>query len=429
MRLPADARGFSLIEVMVALALGALLSIGIVSLFGATSKSNKVQTQLARLQETGRYVTSRVIDDLRMTNAQYCSNTGGLAQKQTYEFQDGTRTPMVYTTAFKLPDLTAAIPPMAGNAYPMPSRLFSRGYECNGTSCSPSLPASVLPKMGTTAGDRAAGADVLTLRYLAGGGWSVGENGSSQECNSVGELTKLTIVPKSTDRDLSTFNSDGLALLADCSSSEVIKLNRSAGVFTPNSSGNVIAPKCVSTSTDARLFDFQRDFVTVSYYLKLVPDAARPGRVISALMRRVNGGDATVGGVDEELALGVERLDFRYGVEDANGATVYLTADQVDKGDKGASKGAIDCPPPPQGVDPTADQGCLWRAVKNIEVHLLLNTVDDMGLSVDEMKYQYSEDGDTAPRSPDATLKSGLAPGKMMRREFSAVVALRNYNP
>lgn len=422
-------RGFSLIEVMIAMVLGLLLSVGIVSLFGATSKSNKVQSQLARLQETGRYAVSRITDDLRMTNAQYCSNTGGLAQKQDYEYQDGLRTPLIYTSAFKLPDLNVAIPAMGAGAMPMPSRLFSRGYECDKTNCNPNLPPSVLQKMGTTSGDRAQSADVITLRYLGGKGWSVAENGSTQECDSTGDLSKLSIVPKTGDRDPDTFNSDGLALLADCSNSEIVKLDRSGSVFTPASSGNVLAPKCVSASSDARLFDFRRDFITVTYYLKLVPDPnpQASGRLVSALMRRVNGGDATVGGSEEEIALGVERLDFKYGVEDATGATAYLSAAEVDAGDK-ASKGGLDCPPPPPGIDTASDSGCLWRAVKSIEVHLLLNTVDDLGLAADEMKFAYSEDGDTAPIA-HTTLKSGLPVGKMMRREFTALVALRNYNP
>jgi len=63
-------KGFTLIELMVALTLGLLLSIGIVTLFGATSKTNKVQDSLARLQENGRYAMTRMNADLRMLGAQ-----------------------------------------------------------------------------------------------------------------------------------------------------------------------------------------------------------------------------------------------------------------------------------------------------------------------------------------------------------------------
>ncbi len=74
-----------------------------------------------------------------------------------------------------------------------------------------------------------------------------------------------------------------------------------------------------------KLFDVNRDFRTVTYYLRVVSvnnDGKAP--FTGALMRRVNGGVASAGGGSEdELVRGVERLDFRYGVEDANGNTSF----------------------------------------------------------------------------------------------------------
>ena len=143
---------------------------------------------------------------------------------------------------------------------------------------------------------------------------------------------------------------------------------------------------------------------------------------------------ARFGGTEEEIARGVERLDFRYAIENNTGGTSYLTADQVNSGDT-ASGGALTCPPAPPGAMAAGDtdKGCLWRSVKGIEVHMLLNTVDDLGLNDDETAYRYSQDstytpGDD-PKVPAATLASGLPSGKMLRREFSATVAVRNYLP
>ena len=72
------AAGFSLIELMVAMTLGILLSIGIVTLFGATSKTNKVQDALARLQENGRYALTRITNDLHASAGQYCQSSNSL---------------------------------------------------------------------------------------------------------------------------------------------------------------------------------------------------------------------------------------------------------------------------------------------------------------------------------------------------------------
>jgi len=74
------ARGFTLIELMVAMVLGLLVAAGIVTVFASTSSSNKAQNQLAQLQEAGRFAVTRMGTDLRMANGQYCTNTGGVAK-------------------------------------------------------------------------------------------------------------------------------------------------------------------------------------------------------------------------------------------------------------------------------------------------------------------------------------------------------------
>jgi type IV pilus assembly protein PilW len=52
-------RGVTLIELMVAMLLGLIVAGGIVTVFSSTSSSNKAQTQLARLQEEGRFAIGR----------------------------------------------------------------------------------------------------------------------------------------------------------------------------------------------------------------------------------------------------------------------------------------------------------------------------------------------------------------------------------
>ena len=72
-------RGFTLVELMVAIMLGILVSIGLVTLFSATSKANRVQDALAQLQENGRYAINRLNYDLRLESRQLMSASGFLA--------------------------------------------------------------------------------------------------------------------------------------------------------------------------------------------------------------------------------------------------------------------------------------------------------------------------------------------------------------
>src|SRR6201999_1671077 len=102
-----------------------------------------------------------------------------------------------------------------------------------------------------------------------------------------------------------------------------------------------------------------------------------------ALMRKqadLSGGAPSTTGTAApalELVQGAEQLSFLYGVQAANGQTRYLTADQVQ------TSTLVTCPLPPQQYTffiPGAMEpdGCLWRAVKTVEAHLLLDSVNDM---------------------------------------------------
>ncbi|MDN5923497.1 MAG: prepilin-type N-terminal cleavage/methylation domain-containing protein, partial [Xanthomonadales bacterium] len=73
--------GFTLIELMISMVLGILVSAGIITVFLSTSRSNQVQTQMARLQENGRFAVSQMSDSLRMASASFCSGSGGNASR------------------------------------------------------------------------------------------------------------------------------------------------------------------------------------------------------------------------------------------------------------------------------------------------------------------------------------------------------------
>ena len=421
-------RGFTLVELMIALALGLLVAAGIVSVFVSTSKASSVQMRMARLQEEGRYAVGRVGEDLGMAGAQYCNNSGGLATARTWAYQDGLRSPLSYVQVanLPLPDNSVTLAPTPTAPFALPSSFFMRGYQCSSTVCTPNVPIAVAPAMGTAAGSRVRGADVLTVRYLAGRGWAV----SASDANP---LASFDVVPAAGDAPLGTFAAGDLALLADCAQAQIFAVTRAGSRFTPATQFSGFVPGGINAQTDARLFDFNRDFVTVTYYLKLMTDAdpdAPPGQRVAALMRKVNGGGA------QEIARGIERLDFLYGVENDQGGTLYLTADQVDAG-VDAAGAAIACPT--QAPASAATTGCLWRAVKTIELHLLVNSSDELpALTASELAYRYSCDGSAtctstaAAAPPPLPLTTPLAHGlgkRMLRREFTSVISVRNYNP
>jgi type IV pilus assembly protein PilW len=440
--------GLSLIEMMIALIMALIVAAGIITVFASTSSSNKVQQQMAALQEEGRFAIHSLRADLGNANGTYCSNSGGNAMDTAATggsglYLDSLRSPTVYAkTAIAFADNTVALPAPT-QAYSLPSSVFMRGYECTTTICNPSETtlAPGVPAMGTAVGSRVKGADVLTIRYLKpDAGWAVvptGNPGTTLDATN-GTVIQINLVKRASEPAVNTFTGT-LAMLADCSNAQVFAVSGAgSGTLTPTGA-NYAQPLDISKGAAPRVFDFTNDFQTVTYYLKVVcADGSSPcAHTTGALVRRVNGSETVTGA--GELVRGVERLDFRYGIIDANGNTQFLTADQVDT----RNGGAIPCPPgnpanlmlDPDGSSPPQEKGCLWRAVQTIEVHILMDGQTPLyTLTPNEMAYIYTPDSASATPLPPAShaiqpnADQGF-PNPLLRREFTTLVALRNFNP
>lgn len=432
--------GFTLLEIMIALMLGMLLTLGIMSLFSASSQTNRVQDGLARLQENGRYAVSRIETDLRMGGGQYCSNNSGSASTGGSVATWAGRGPMVFAGDLGLFDagvnnasvdttgsLSSAV---ATTPYVLSPRYFMQGYECVSGSCTPALPSDI-PSEALLPGSRVPNSDVLTIRYQRGSGWPMLISGN---CVTSGTIT---VAPQAGD-DPVAFSAGDLALVSDCQNASVLPVSGAAGnVITLGTVLTGSTPTCTATALrDVRVFNFSRDFVTVTYYLGFreddSPDAKvnspHAKRLIPTLIRRENG-------VDQEIVQGVDRLDFVYGVQESGGNTRFLSADLVDN----LNGATMTCTAKADGVFPSPDDqtvaepGCLWRSVRVVEAHLLMNTVNDVGgLDDTSRAYRYTFDatGGAAGSTVDQTsLPSGLTQTSMLRREFIAQTANRNYIP
>lgn len=435
-------RGLSLIELMIALLIGTILLLGITSLFNTTSNVNRLENGLARLQENGRFALSRIAEDLRMATAtrsmRKASEGGGPGATNP------DRPMLSFVNLGAGPYLQHGLPPAptaAGTSrYLIPPSFLLRGHDCTGTTCTPAIAAvpgadrydvsgyGALPALGVTVNSRARGGDVLTLRYLRGEGTPLRSDFSGLVEGGTLELRA------GSDFQL---GSSGLVVVGDYATTAIMAVRRIDGE-TLQGVGNLPGARVLSAfspGNDARVNDFDRDFVTVTYYLRLTADPSRPGRLVSTLRRRENG-------IDVAVAEGIERLDFLYHVEDRLGRMRPLTAAQVQ------ALAPADCAQAslnPPLVAPIAAQdaaNCGWRSVRAIEVFLLANTVDDAGSLVEPFQYAFLASGaanaantlqvacdpaqGTCPGGSITTLPSGLPPGRMLRREFRTVVTLRN---
>ena len=435
--------GFSLIELMIAMVLGLLVAAGIVSIFMSTSSSNRVQTQLARLQEQGRYAITRISSDIASANGQYCNSSAGPANLGAGGvYVDGLRAPTVYVPGTTLTNAMSDVTTIWGSAgypasptataYPLPSFLSMRGYDCPATgACTPMDPSAstTIPAGSAAVGSRVVGTSVLTMRYVnPSAGWTLypagSATGSTLTTDGSGAITQINLNPTGSEPTITNIHANDLMLVANCSAGQIFGVSGQGSATLVPLASNFSQISGQQGMAAPMLFDLNTDFQTVTYYLRVVDN--NDGTKTGALMRRVNG--ASPG---DEIVRGIERLDFKYGVEYPDGTTQFLDAATVDASTV-ATTGCVPMLPAP--LDP-ADRGCLWRAVKSIEVNLLMNgQVPLYTLTADEMQYTYQTDGITTPAAPGAAGRK-VTPAQqgfvdpLLRREFTALISLRNFNP
>jgi type IV pilus assembly protein PilW len=445
-------RGLSLIELMVALLISSIVVLGLVSLINAIGVANRTQDGLARMQENGRFAVQQIASDLRLAASQHCSkyDTKGSIEPLSPDlpYLDRARPTLTY---FNAAATTGNGPGMGllpgvgtlngecgfqgapGTCYDLSARFMLMGHECDATTCTPALNAAnrginllggAIPAMGAAATQRGIGADVLTVRYFNTMGALVEAQRFQRAADGPAEFDLVNDATVLAREGFDTMVANDPVWISDCSKSLMVRGTRVGGrtIRLTGNFDNELMPRAQSgvevagdgTDADARAFHVPTSLRTVSYYLRIKNDPKQPGRLISALMRKVDAGTP-----DQELVEGVERFDLLYGVRLPQG-TRFLTAAQLD------AAGPCDF------EDPVA---CLWNAVQSVEVYLLVNTVDDVSPSGDD-EFRYSWLNTGAPNAAGAfenpqvlgVLRNGLPAGRMLRREFRTTVSLRSNN-
>ncbi|MGH8651231.1 MAG: PilW family protein [Gammaproteobacteria bacterium] len=286
-----DQRGLTLVEIMVAVTLGLILTAGLIQVFVSNKQAYRVQEGLARLQENGRFASDFITRDLRGAGFLGCA---------------GNTTPVVNTlnSAGLLPWNFAS--------------LIQGSEATNTTAWNPALDGSIVSALG--------GRDVLTVRRSVGDAVPViGQApGAPPGSNPITVALAACPVPPNPLCDFDT-PPNPIAMISDCTNAAVFQVtnpNPSGGTINHASPGGA-APGNATT-------DLGKDFTntaevvrlsTITYYVRQTGTASgRP-----ALWHQVGGAAA------QELVEGVEDMQIRYGV-DADADRVpnqYLQANAV----------------------------------------------------------------------------------------------------
>lgn len=282
------ARGMSLVELMVGLALGLYLVAVMASIYGATKAAFNAQESVSRLQENARYAGDLLASDLRMAGFRGCPSQGGGYGNLT----NALATPGAAWYAFAL-GIAAS--------------------HSGGAGWTPALDPAVAALGPDPAGD------VLTVYRPAGTAWAL-----TAEMDDGTSALQITPTAEITHGDL--------LVVADCSGSALFQASNA----TPGTSGSIehaagipgLVPGNASADLgrpwlqDATVYRVQ----TVTYYL--APSQRQPGLLALWSFTTPSYG---LPALPSELVTGVERFVLTCGIDTVGdqAAHQFVGADAV----------------------------------------------------------------------------------------------------
>ncbi len=256
-------QGLSLVELMIAITLGLVLSAAVIQVFLASRSSYRVQESLSLIQESARFAMDYIGREVRMAGYMGCNSTGGI-------------TPNVI-------------------AKPPADAEFQAVEGVDNVASGNALGA--LP-----------GTDVLNIR-----------RSSSQAIRLTGNLTPNNANVQVEDNSLGFIQGD-FVLISDCASADIFRITNSPKesgkgqtTLTHASNSNTSNKLSKIYGADAEVFGF----VASTFFVRDTGRTTGGGNAVTSLYfrdRPIASGGVTSAAT--ELVEGVENLQLAYGIDD-----------------------------------------------------------------------------------------------------------------
>ncbi len=276
-------RGFTAVELMIAMTIGLLISALVVTVFATSATTYRVSNSLAALQENGRAALAAIERDARVAGFRGCNSNNLL---NSGPFINTIASPGNYANAL-------------GN--------MIAGYNANGASWTPALPAGpAFP--GIVAGANAS--DVLVLRIPTGPGIPL----TTPMANATAEIPVLSVAGLAANTRM---------IVADCGGAASFVVS---GTTVANTVQHTVGASTNATANLQRAYG--EDAVVIPYTTRAYYIGASSSGVAGERSLWVMDGNP---GVAEELAENVERFEVLYG-EDLNAdfvADVFRNANAI----------------------------------------------------------------------------------------------------
>ena len=323
-------KGLTLVEVLLAVAVGSMLLVGLSQIFIGNKATYRIQEGLSRLQENARYVFEVLSKDIRMANYLGCA-------QRNYSMDD-----MLVSSAYRniLNDAEDSI---------WDFRRGIEGFEATGGGFSPSLHPSI--------NDVDEDSDVISIKVVRGSGLRLSSDIEQTKDDDDDSEAPGTI--QVTVNDVTPLNDEDIAIITDCTTTTVFQVtdyDKKTGIIE-HSDNNALEPGNSKPSLEypflagAMVFPSE----TVTYFVRK-----------GALFRQINDKSS------DSLIEGVENIQITYGVDLVNNderADAYLTADEVDT------------------LEDPDDPLKSWRRVVSVRIGLLMRTIEKVNSEIDKSTY------------------------------------------
>lgn len=314
-------RGVTLIELLVALGIGALLVLGLVEVFSASRTAYQLSTGLARSQENGRFALDVLQRDVRMAGHVGCVND----QARFLPENVTPSRPALVSTFLSAADQTNGNYAPAGLSYALRFDLPIEAYEATGTGAGVSYTLPATPTVATATGAWSpamppalfaalqrplVGSDILVLRNFTPTGAQITDF-------TAGDPATVRYEVSHAQRLTEGVSEPRLFGIADCMGAAVFKGDYAAisdGVLTVASGNGNVTPLATLPVAPGQAMLYRAD--SLVYYVGLNAQG------VPALFRLRHALDDSGGltSFNEELVEGIEMMQLRFGQDSFTGA-------------------------------------------------------------------------------------------------------------
>jgi type IV pilus assembly protein PilW len=366
------ARGFSLLELLVAVTISLMLLMGVVALFVSSRASYEMTEKLSRIQENGRYALDQITNDIRAAGYQGCSRPVGSGSRRA-----GFALNTLPTRTSLLWNFTVPVQGFQGTG---------------GNTFAPSLTAALNPLPSPAPSGIG---DVLVIRMPLRDSvpavLAASQSSASDPLQIAAAGSALPVGP---------------AMISDCLARTFFQITAASGTTVSHAdTGNFdLNPDGTQSGTNSLKHAYLKGaeivpLMTVMYYIAPRDLAAANANPIRLSLYRKEGTNNP-----EEIAEGIDRMEVRYGVDTNNDGRVdnYVDANAIPVTGAGTPN---------------------WSTVYSVQVSLLARAPESYGTDQDAQTYTLLMAG--AGGVP-AQVTAGPLNDRFQRKVFTATSAVRN---